>query len=384
VPGEVPIVIPLLSCDGRGHPQIGLNVLEIQALDKDTILMVVEEKLSNATEMLKYALILDLAKLNDEKLKDLNAMGHMEAPRTGWTTIVLVDQFKWVEEERIDKGGVVPGTNATLSIPKPKARKRKSTVGAPGDVLVEPVKKSKTEESKLNVETCVTMSAADIERLSTAKMKEMKSIYHNYFSGLYDWGTKPLTDAQGTPIMVHYKFLHKAPAGDIVYRGIQRDRLIAITNQVRIQSKFHASDRIITVLPLQRGPYGANKVVQYYDERPTKAAIQKDTHFYIIGGQHTVEAHKNLIAAGEIAESDKAEASRFSVIPVWAHKKDSMKLMLLSRVLNQDIAGPQKEESFTKQLMHARMKWSEMGKPQPAIHGRHHNKEYNVRIQPTH
>ena len=57
------------------------------------------------------------------------------------------------------------------------------------------MKKPKTEESKLTVETCVTMSVADIEKLSTAKMKEMKSIYHNYFSGLYKWGIKPLTDA---------------------------------------------------------------------------------------------------------------------------------------------------------------------------------------------
>jgi hypothetical protein len=116
----------------------------------------------------------------------------------------------------------------------------------------------------------------------------------------------------------------------------------------------------------------------------SNAANQKDPHVDIIGGQHTVEAHKNLIDVGEIAESNKAEASRFSVIPVWAHKRDPMKLILLSRVLNQDIAGPQKEESFTKQLMHARMKLSKMGKPQPAIHGRHHNKEYNVRLQPTH
>jgi hypothetical protein len=228
VPGKVSIVIPLLSCEGRGHPQIGLNVLEFQALDKDTILMVVEEKLSNATEMLTYSLIMDLAKLNDEKLKELNAMGHMEAPRTGWTTVVLVDQFKWVEEERIDKGGFVLGMNSKLSALKPKTRKRKSTIGTPDDVPVELVKKPKTEESKLTI--CVTMSVADIERLSTAKMKEMKSIYHNYFNGLYEWGIKPLTDAQGTPIMVHYKFLHKAPVGDIVYRGIRRDRLVAITN----------------------------------------------------------------------------------------------------------------------------------------------------------
>ena len=58
------------------------------------------------------------------------------------------------------------------------------------------------------------------------------------------------------------------------------------------------------------------------------------------------------------------EARKFNII-VWYKEEELVRLVLLSWVLNQDLAGAQKEKSFLKQLEHARLKWIDMGKPQP-------------------
>ena len=57
--------------------------------------------------------------------------------------------------------------------------------------------------------------------------------------------------------------------------------------------------------------------------------------------------------------------------------------MSLSWVLNQDLAGAQKEQSFLKQLEHARLKWTDMGKPQLAQQSRHHSAEFKVKACTT-
>ena len=66
--------------------------------------------------------------------------------------------------------------------------------------------------------------------------------------------------------------------------------------------------------------------------------LKNTTHFFIIGNQHTVECYKNLVESSEVDELDKAKASTFNIIPVFAPKADHLKLLLLSRVLNQDLA----------------------------------------------
>jgi hypothetical protein len=90
-----------------------------------------------------------------------------------------------------------------------------------------------------------------------------------------------------------------------------------------------------------------------YKEEPIKRHFLKDTtEFYIIGGQHKVEAHKTLVGNNEISEADQAKASRFNVIPLWCASMEKTKLLMLSR--------------------------TEMGKPQPAIQGRQHSPEFQV------
>ena len=191
------------------------------------------------------------------------------------------------------------------------------------------------------------MSAADIEKLDKVKQTEMKNLYSGAFEPLYKWGGEKLKDDDGKDVTMHFSKLHRAPQGSIVYRGLIEERLRALTNQARINPRYTGTDREITVLPLKRGPYGSNRVVEFYSTLPDRNQLLKSTtHFFIIGGQHTVECYKNLVEAGEVDEADKAKASSFNIIPVFAPKADHLKLLLLSRVLNQDMAGPQKKATF--------------------------------------
>ena len=139
---------------------------------------------------------------------------------------------------------------------------------------------------------------------------------------------------------MHYSKLHKAPYGSIVYRELIDERLRALTNQAQINPRFTRTERKIIVLPLKRGPYGSNRAVEFYNTPPERYQIKNSTNFFIIGGQHTVECYKNLVESGEINEADKAKVSTFSIIVVFAPKANHMKLLLLLRMLNQDMAGP--------------------------------------------
>ena len=170
----------------------------------------------------------------------------------------------------------------------------------------------------------------------------MKNLYSGAFKPLYKWGGEKLKDDKGKDVTVHFSKLYRAPQGSIVYRGLIEERLRALTNwQARINPRYIGTDREITVLPLKRGPYGSNGAVEFYSTPPNRNQLLKSTiHFFIIGGQHMVECYKNLVESGEVDEADKAKASTFNIIPVFAPKVDHLKLLLLSHVLNQDMAGP--------------------------------------------
>ena len=164
-----------------------------------------------------------------------------------------------------------------------------------------------------------------------------------------------------------------------MYRGLIEKRLRALTNQARINPRYTGTDREITVLPLKRGPYGSNRAVDFYSTPPNRNQLLKSTtHFFIIGGQHTVECYKNLVEAREVDGADKAKASSFNIISVFVPKANHLKLLLLSRVLNQDMAGPQKEATFMMQILNARIKWKEMNCSKPSTLGRQHTLEFLV------
>ena len=185
------------------------------------------------------------------------------------------------------------------------------------------------------------MLAADIEKLDKAKQTEMMNLYARTFKPLYKWGGEKLKDDDGKDVTVHFSKLHRAPLGSIVYRGLIEERLRALTNQAHINPRYTGTDREITVLPLKRGMYGSNRAMEFYSTPPDRNQLLKSTtHFFIIGGQHTMECYKNLVESGEVDEADKAKASSFNIIPMFAPKADHLKLLLLSRVLNQDMAMP--------------------------------------------
>ena len=193
----------------------------------------------------------------------------------------------------------------------------------------------------------MTISAADIEKLDKAKQTEMKNLYSGAFKPLYKWGGEKLKDDDGKDVTVHFSKLHRAPQGSIVYQGLIEERLRALTNQAHINLRYIGTDREIIVLPIKRGPYGSNRVVEFYSTPPDRnQLLNSTTHFFIIGGQHTVECYKNLVESGEVDEADKAKASTFNIIPVFAPQADHLKLLLLLRVLNQGMAGLQKEATF--------------------------------------
>ena len=260
-----------------------------------------------------------------------------------------------------------------LTSAKKRASKQKSAVGPSGEEAVEVEAKPKRgkADEPLTLQQCVTMSAAHIEKLDKVKQTEMKNLYNRAFEPLYKWGGEKLKDDDGKDVTVHFSKLHRAPQGSIVYRGLIEERLRALTNQARINPRYTGTDKEIIVLPLKRGPYGSNKAVEFYSTPPNRnQPLKSTTHFFIIGGQYTVECYKNLVEAGKVDEADKAKASSSNIILVFAPKADLLKLLLLSRVLNQDMAEPQKEATFMMQILNARIKWKEMNCPKPSILGR--------------
>ena len=80
--------------------------------------------------------------------------------------------------------------------------------------------------------------------------------------------------------------------------------------------------------------------MQFYNTPLDRNQIKNSTNFFIIGGQHIVQCYKNLFKSGNIDEVDKAKASTFNIILVFAPKAEHMKLLFLSHVLNQDMVGP--------------------------------------------
>ena len=115
-----------------------------------------------------------------------------------------------------------------------------------------------------------------------------------------------MKDDNGKDVTVHFSKLHKAPQGSIVYRGFIEERLRALTNQAYINPKYTGTDKEIIVLPLKRDPYGTNRAVEFYSTPPDRNQLLKSTtHFFIIGGQHTVECYKNLVEAGKVDEATK-------------------------------------------------------------------------------
>ena len=85
--GGQAIVQPMLGNDTRVHSTIGLSALELQNIDKETVVLVVEEKLPKLDRSNTYGLILDLAKLRMSMCLTFTEKGLLYFPedRALWT-----------------------------------------------------------------------------------------------------------------------------------------------------------------------------------------------------------------------------------------------------------------------------------------------------------
>ena len=225
--------MPMLGNDTRVHSAIGLSAVELQGIDNETVVLVVEEKLPKSNNSITYGLILNLAKLTMNMCHTLTKKGLLYFPedRAQWTPKHIQEQWDQIEEARIESGPA-PEINIVPTPPKKRATKRKSAVGPSGEEAVEVEAKPKRgkADEPLTLQQCVTMSAADIEKLDKAKHTEMKNLYSGAFEPLYKWGGEKLKDDEGNDFTVHFSRLHRAPQGSIVYQGLIEERLRALTN----------------------------------------------------------------------------------------------------------------------------------------------------------
>ena len=236
-------------------------------------------------------------------------------------------------EALADKNPVKAQDLVVAASPSPKkktARKRKTLNAALGDA-------EKASEKDLTIAQCVKMEEPEIRKLSLKSLKVMRSLYTSVFDPLYIWGKKPVADVFGEPYRVHFEYLHQAPVATLVYRGIEELRLKSMINKARLESDYDSEFHYITVFPMKLGPYGPNGKATFYDVQPNKEVlVQAWTHYYIIGGQHTVEAYKYLVHNNEIPECDRKRALSFQIIPIWALKSKWNDIIMLSRAQNQN------------------------------------------------
>ena len=141
----------------------------------------------------------------------------------------MLDELKreWdiIDDERQES--IPANPVAVLTSPLKKGQKRKSIAGAPGDEMDSQTEKKakKPRAAALSIHKCVNMTDVEINKLTPTEMKAMNALYKQVFSPMYAWGKKPLTNESGEGIRVHYKYLHRAPPGRMVYRSIHKGRL---------------------------------------------------------------------------------------------------------------------------------------------------------------
>jgi hypothetical protein len=238
----------------------------------------------------------------------------------------------------------------------------------------------------LTLGDAVHLKSTNRESLSTEKQLAIRKLYETSFNPVYIFGGNPFQSdpKSGNEMLVDISKLYRAPPGEIVYRPILEERVEALQAQKRLMPSFQMGRQHLYLLPLKKKPINRQGKKEefppatFFELPPQRHEINAETSFYIIGGQHSVEAHRRLIAEGCLSKPDSEAAAQFKFTLVWAPPSRHDTLLHLSRVLNQDIAGNRTESTFLGQLGTARRKWKEMGSPQPALHGQKHTHEYLV------
>jgi hypothetical protein len=101
----------------------------------------------------------------------------------------------------------------------------------------------------------------------------------------------------------------------------------------------------------------------------------KNVHWYIIGGQHTVESFRKIARREPVGSAQREELFKFEIIPVF--NKDPAMLTRVSIALNLNITDRVVKEVYRQNVELGRAKWIEGGSPMPHRGGgRHPNWRY--------
>ena len=378
------IVPVMVAAGGKSKSTtVGVQVLGIHVPHNrryDIFLVIEELPLGKDTDTRLYGLLVDANKLDSALCTSVTERG-FEIYENPEQTVEDIEKSWELLVDAQNESAVVgedPPANITTS-----SKKRKSPMKPkrPKKTTIEKDEAGKKPE--LTLADAVNFGSDDKKRLTPELREEIRKLYDAEFSPLYihhsenTMGMESWKNPDGQELHVHYDHLHRAEPGTMVYRGLVQDRVDRIAMQVEIVPDISLVRAQVIVLPLKGY---ANEKPIYFSSRPEKKDINASTHYYIIGGQHTVAAHKQVLSTKDhISDFKRGLLSKFSIIPVWCEESNFQKLLYLSRVLNQDVAGERTEQTFMQQLGNARVAWHKMNRPMPALCGRVHSSKFKVR-----
>jgi hypothetical protein len=87
----------------------------------------------------------------------------------------------------------------------------------------------------------------------------------------------------------------------------------------------------------------------------------KNVHWYIIGGQHTMESFRKIASGEPVGSAQREGLLQFKIIPVFS--KDPAMLTRVSTALNLNITDRVVKEVYCQNVKLGRAKWIECGSP---------------------
>jgi hypothetical protein len=87
----------------------------------------------------------------------------------------------------------------------------------------------------------------------------------------------------------------------------------------------------------------------------------RNIHWYIIGGQHTVDSFRKIVSGEPVGSAQREELLQFEIIPVFS--KDPAMLTRVSTTLNLNITDRVVKEVYRQNVELGHTKWIERGSP---------------------
>jgi hypothetical protein len=117
---------------------------------------------------------------------------------------------------------------------------------------------------------------------------------------------------------------------------------------------------------MERMPDIEEKIIEDGKEIPWYQG--KNVHWYIIGGQHTVESFCKIASEEPVGSAQREELLKFEIIPIFS--KDPAMLTRVSTALNLNITDRVVKEVYRHNVEIGRAKWIEGGSPMSHRGGR--------------